>query len=188
MTETHQHFRKAALEMFTQLREDEHKPVAVQAAVKPKARSSGSSSAQKAKKQRRESSTPADDEDSHPGTAAAAEPADRSEAASIFEQLLSQWSATQSAAAAAAAAEAAAGAATGVDPSQLDLAIIFSLVLGAARVLDSASKQMKPANMVSVLSLRPCMHQCRLGILHPLGISGRLYAEPQSFDQDLQTL
>jgi len=68
-------------------------------------------------------------------------------------QLLGQWMTCQEDSNAAAIALAASGKGTGIDVSQLDLASVFTLLLAAARVPDSESKQMKPARLVSNMML-----------------------------------
>lgn len=75
-----------------------------------------------------------------------------------IDTLLDQWMSCQedaAAAAVAAAAEAASTNATGIDASQLDLAIVLMFMIATARAPDHALKQMKPAGLVSCWVVDP---------------------------------
>lgn len=57
------------------------------------------------------------------------------------------------------------GEGTGIDVRQLDLGSVFTVLLGAAPVLEKVSKQMKPSSLVSdmmVVTRCPAKNQCML--------------------------
>jgi hypothetical protein len=144
-----QNMRQALLAVHQQLREDEHRPtkgLQQQQPAQSKARTSpadgNSSQAKRAKK----AATPVPEAAASPQFTA--ELVSMTEAVRCARKLLVEVMEAAEESHAEAMALEASGVGTGIDVSQLDLASVFTLLLGSARAPDPESKQMKPAGVV----------------------------------------